>query len=420
MSSNTTAPGHDLTVPPEPGLTPAEVIARAEAIAVTLVARQAETEKRTYYAPDTHQEFVKAGFYRILVPRRYGGYEFGIDTFLRVAIALARGCPSTGWMYALGAAHALIAASLFGEQAQGEIFRGGDFICPATVAPGGKAVAEAGGQWTISGTWNYCSGAPYATHFIGHTLVSAADGQDPEPMLFIVPRSDWELVDDWGQLLGLKGSGSHSITIPGAHVPGYLALPSVHLANISVSGGTPGQALHGNPEYAGGTLGFMFLELAALAVGMAKGALDAYDELLRSKTTFFPPIVIRSENTDYQLWHGDAIGKIATAEAALFNAVQQWRESCRKDTGNFTRYEDLHITAICGEVIRLCWQAVERHLFRTAGSSSIRQGERIERAWRDLSMVHSHAGNAIFLTTAASRALSQFRLGAAEAEFATR
>ncbi len=82
--------------PPEAGLTPADAIAKARAMASALIARQAETEKRTYYAEDTHAEFASNGFYRLLVPRRYGGYEFGIDTFLRIVTTLARGCPSTG------------------------------------------------------------------------------------------------------------------------------------------------------------------------------------------------------------------------------------------------------------------------------------------------------------------------------------
>jgi 3-hydroxy-9,10-secoandrosta-1,3,5(10)-triene-9,17-dione monooxygenase len=38
---------------------------------------------------------------------------------------LAWGCPSTGWMYCFGAAHALVAA-LFGS---------GDLICPMTILP---------------------------------------------------------------------------------------------------------------------------------------------------------------------------------------------------------------------------------------------------------------------------------------------
>ena len=48
------------------------------------------------YAP-YHQAFTDAGFYRILQPRRFGGYEFDLPTFTRVAIALARGCPASGW-----------------------------------------------------------------------------------------------------------------------------------------------------------------------------------------------------------------------------------------------------------------------------------------------------------------------------------
>src|SRR5207237_152968 len=83
-------------------------------------------------------------------------------------------------------------------RAQDELFAGGDFICPATVAPAGGAERTGDGHWVLTGTWNYCSGAPYASHFIAHTLVSPAPGQPPEPMMFIAPRSQWELVEDRG------------------------------------------------------------------------------------------------------------------------------------------------------------------------------------------------------------------------------
>jgi 3-hydroxy-9,10-secoandrosta-1,3,5(10)-triene-9,17-dione monooxygenase len=119
---------HDFPAPAEPGLTRAEVLARAEAMVPELVGRQAEVEERGFYAEDVHERFARNGFYRILVPRRYGGYEFGIETFFRVAMTLVRGCPSTGWMYSLGAAHALIAGTLFDERAQAELFGDGDFI----------------------------------------------------------------------------------------------------------------------------------------------------------------------------------------------------------------------------------------------------------------------------------------------------
>ena len=76
--------------PPEPDLTPAEVVARAHALRPLLVEQQAATEARTYYSREMHEEFLRAGFYRMLVPRRFGGYEFDLPTFMRVIIEIAR------------------------------------------------------------------------------------------------------------------------------------------------------------------------------------------------------------------------------------------------------------------------------------------------------------------------------------------
>ncbi len=386
---------------PTPLPSPSSLVAQAERLAAGLVERQAETEERTYYAQDTHEEFSRAGFYRILVPRRYGGLELGVETFMRVATALARGCPSTGWMYLFGAAHALAAATVFDERAQSEIFSGGDFICPATVGPNGTAHRAEDGGWILNGTWPYCSGSPYATHLMAHAFVGGDDGNPPSPMLFIAPRDQWRRLDDWGGQLGLKGSGSHSITIENGHIPDHFALPT-HLSMLHVSD-TPGHRIHSNPEYGGGPLSFMLLELGALAVGMAKGALDTYEELLRTKLTAFLPITARINDPDYQFRYGEASGMIAAAEAAITDAVRQWSETCEQGPAAFTREHELRLAMISREAVRLSWRAVEGHLFPTAGSSSVREGERIERVWRDMSTLHSHAGLAVFLSTLANR-----------------
>ncbi|MET7427266.1 acyl-CoA dehydrogenase family protein, partial [Dactylosporangium sp. NPDC005555] len=151
MNANQNTAELDLPAPPEPGLTADQVVARAEAMVPELVERQAETEDRGFYAEDIHERFARNGFYRILVPRRYGGYEFGVETFFRVCVTLARGCGSTGWMFGLGAAHTQVAASIFGERAQDELFAVGDFVCPGTAIPRGSAVPAAGGGWTVTG-----------------------------------------------------------------------------------------------------------------------------------------------------------------------------------------------------------------------------------------------------------------------------
>lgn len=372
-----------------------------------LIARQAETEDRGYYAPDTHAQFARNGFYRILVPRRYGGYEFGIDVFLRVCMALTRGCPSTGWMYCLGATHALAAATLFCEQAQDELFADVDFICPGALLPAGSATQAANGRWQLSGTWQYCSGSPYANYFMGHTLVASGDGGAPSVLLFAAPRSQWRRLDDWGSQLGLRGSGSHSIVIDSAEVPCYLALPGVHRSQVDVSAGTPGRDLHGNAEYGGGQLSIMNLEPAALAVGMAKGALDAYEDLLRHRSTLLPPFTRRADDPDYQFWYGDAYAMIGTAEAALLHAIKEWQDTSACGASAFTREADLRISVICRHVLRLCWEAVESYLLPTAGSSSVRHGERLERVWRDMSMMRSHAGLSVLLPTVAVRELAR-------------
>ena len=94
-----------------------------------LIERQAETEALTYPPASTHEEFLTAGFYRLYVPRRYGGYEFGLPTYVRVMQEVARGCVNSAWCLGLAADHALQIGSWFEEQAQAEIFGDGDFRC---------------------------------------------------------------------------------------------------------------------------------------------------------------------------------------------------------------------------------------------------------------------------------------------------
>ena len=56
-------------------MTPDEMVARAEGMRTHLLEEQAATEERTYYSRETHEAFREAGFYRLLVPRRYGGWR---------------------------------------------------------------------------------------------------------------------------------------------------------------------------------------------------------------------------------------------------------------------------------------------------------------------------------------------------------
>lgn len=373
-----------------------ELIERAAALRPALVERAAGGEERTYYSEETHRDFLEAGFYRMFVPRRYGGLEVEVVTFLRVIREIAAADMSTAWCLCLASAHALHLATLFGERAQAELFGDGDFRCPAVAAPAGRAVRVDGG-WELSGTWAYCSGAPYATHYMGQTFEAPAEEGGPpgQMLLFVAPRSQWTRLDDWGDVLGLRGSGSHSIHIDGALLPAHHVLESQWLVDTDPSS-APGLSVHGNPLYAGRTLSLFQSELSALAVGGLRGALEEYERLIRSRRTQRPPIVDRYLDPDYQRWYGQAIARVDAAEALLDGVATRWAEHTRSfaQSGRpFSREDDLALNVAAREALTLAWTAMHEDLFRTAGTSAARNGERIQRVFRDVAMDWGHIGN---------------------------
>src|SRR5262245_8378920 len=79
--------------PPDPDLPPRQLTERVIALRPLLRERQAETEANRRVSDDTNRYLVEAGCYRCLQPRRFGGYEFDLPTFARMAMEVARGCP---------------------------------------------------------------------------------------------------------------------------------------------------------------------------------------------------------------------------------------------------------------------------------------------------------------------------------------
>jgi 3-hydroxy-9,10-secoandrosta-1,3,5(10)-triene-9,17-dione monooxygenase len=141
-----------------------ELVARAAGLREQLHAESDAAEERGGYSPEMHQAFVDAGFYRMLQPRMFGGYEMDLADYFRVIIEIGRGDPQTGWALCLAAGHAFQIGAFFNEQAQAEIFGiEGDVVIPSRAVPGGTATRVNGG-WQVDGTWDYCSGATYATH----------------------------------------------------------------------------------------------------------------------------------------------------------------------------------------------------------------------------------------------------------------
>jgi 3-hydroxy-9,10-secoandrosta-1,3,5(10)-triene-9,17-dione monooxygenase len=222
------------------------------------------------------------------------------------------------------------------------------------------------------------------------------------------------MLDDWGHLLGLKGSGSQSIVFEGGRIPAHWALEDTFMIDVDPSEGTPGLRLHDNPMYGGRAISCFTLTLGAIMIGAAYNALDEYETMMTTKTAPLPPMVPRRLDLDYQRHFGRAMAKIATAEAALKNAADQHMELCLRFVEQGIPYsygDDQRIGCIAREVMLQAWETMQADIFRTAGSSAAGKGQRIERIYRDMSMVNGHRNTV--LRDWAFRELAREKLGLA-------
>lgn len=135
------------------------------------------------------------------------------------------------------------------------------------------------------------------------------------------------------------------------------------------------------------------MTVAALTVGAGYNALDEYERLTRTRKTSLPPLVPRAADPDHQRWLGAARVQLATAEAALRRCADMHMELCERTAAGGPPYgfeEDQHLAAIAREVIVQVWETTDRNIFRSAGARVMAKGERMERVYRDLSMIVSH------------------------------
>ena len=202
------------TVEPEP----AELIARARAMIPTLAKRAIEQKHRRSVLPETIAEMQAAGLFRVLQPRRWGGYEMELGTFYDIEIALSEGDMSSGWTYAvLGVVSWLL--GLIDDRAAQEVWSGDPsaLICSSTM-PAGTATPVDGG-FRLTGHWRYASGAEHCEWAVVGGMVHAENAA-PDWRFFFVPRRDYRTVDNW-QAAGLQGSGSIDLMLEDVFVPAY-------------------------------------------------------------------------------------------------------------------------------------------------------------------------------------------------------
>ena len=202
-------------------LTPAELVRRTAALKPLLAAHAAEAERGRRPVTSVWNAIRRTGCFYHFVPRKYGGLEFDVETFVDAMLPLAEGCPSTGWVAAFCVEHNWMLAQ-FPEAFQDEIFGGGlphvpYAIAPGVTAPPGKAVPVEGG-FRISGRWKWGTGVMNSDWVM---VACAIPDDDRKQLLLCALPTDQVVVLDTWDMDGMEGTGSHDIWIEDGFVPGH-------------------------------------------------------------------------------------------------------------------------------------------------------------------------------------------------------
>ncbi len=381
-------PAYRTIAPPEPDLTPAEMVRRARDLAPYLRERSLAMEQERRISDEVNERIRELGIYRILQPRRFGGYEFDLRTFADVMIELTRADGSTGWVTCFNTAHCWWAAQM-PEEGQVELFGAdGDLRAPIMLGPTGMAKPVDGG-YLLDGRWDYASGCDIA-NWLGMLARVPGDGPGAPPadvIIAMVPRREYRIHDNW-HVLGLRATGSKQAVVESVFVPHHRAVSFYEMMRKFTA---PGHGVHRNPLYRLPLLPIVLVEAGAVVVGLAQAALDALVEYAEHKRLSFPPFTPLKDTRRVQAAVGRASGRLEAARAGLLEIIRrQEARAERLDRGPaFTDAEMRRDHILMLEVMRLGHECVDI-AFVTAGSSAARTPSVLERVFRDMAMMRTH------------------------------
>lgn len=258
----------------QPQVTRELLVQRARDMVPYLKEAAPRHEAERSIAKETVAMMQEAGFFRVLQPKRWGGYEMDPQVFFEIQMTLAEGCMSTAWIYGVIAVHNWQIA-LFDLKAQEDVWRDDTSVLIASsYMPVGKVTPVDGG-FKFSGRWAFSSGCDHCDWvFLGGVVPPTADNPNPDYRTFLVPRSDFKIVDTW-HTFGLKGTGSKDIVVEDAFVPEY----RTHSSLDGFRGTNPGIDSKTIPLYKI-PFGQLFPRAVSTStLGATQGAINAYKEV---------------------------------------------------------------------------------------------------------------------------------------------
>jgi alkylation response protein AidB-like acyl-CoA dehydrogenase len=292
------------------------LIQRLEKLAPGIVARREEIEAARRMPADLVKALRDTGLFSLEIPRALGGQEAEPLEVLRAIETVSRADGSTGWCAAQGLAGNGLVAYVAEEGAR-EVFADPRSPTASAFAPSGAAVRVEGGV-KVSGRWPFVSGVHHAEWVMAGCLVME-NGQPrmtpmgPEAIHVWLPAKSIEILDTW-VVSGLCGTGSHDFTARDVFVPDR----RVFLV------GDPARC-RPEPLCRMPPLAFFVSHVAAVSLGIARGALDEVTQIAQKRVPTFTMAVLADQPVA-QVELARAEATLAAARALLHESVADvWR-----------------------------------------------------------------------------------------------
>lgn len=362
-----------------------EIIGRAADMVAVLRERAAGCDEIRSIPQATHDAFVAAGFYKILQPARFGGYEMDLETMVDVAAELGRGCGSSTWVFT----NLVMQAWINGRKdarAQEELWGDDPDAQVASSFPDREAsVREVDGGFVVKGIWRYSSGIDFAS-WNNIQLFLRPDSGPPVNAFAMIHQSEYQVIDDW-DMTGLRGTGSRSIEIGEAFIPEY----RVHRVIDQLAFETPGSKINPGTIYRLPFWGIGGRAFSSPAIGFARGVMDLVVDDLRDRVAARGGMRLADQPT--------VQARIAESGAEIDAAWALLLRDCAQATAatEAARLPDLETRMRWRRnnayAVQLCLRATDR-LYALAGMRAMAPGSAVARLWRDIHAASSQVGTA--------------------------
>jgi indole-3-acetate monooxygenase len=352
-----------------------------ERIGPTLQAWGPKSEELTTLAPAAVQALREAGMFRLKLPAAVGGAEADPLTEMLVLEAIAYHDFTSAWCTMVGTT-GIASLGAFLPQAGLDIVFANGQIPTASISffPAGRAVREPGG-YRLNGRWRFNSGIRHSEWVVGGTIVEgteAENGGRPIVMFSAMPAKDVTLYDNWGGVVGLRGTGSVDCSVENYHLPEHFTFVWDLL--------TP-KPRRGGPSYLLPPFSYVAKEHGSVAIGAARRALD---ELIKIATTTRG--TYRSSKLDErQIFHrqlAEADLKLRAARALMHERYGRLWE--KVSAGRLPDGPDIaDVRAICLHATDVA-VAIATMAFHFSGNTGLHHPHVLGRLLRDLNTAGIH------------------------------